>query len=65
MNERNDTGHVTVLGEETFGGVVYECRSDDCDQHYVVRLDGTWVRGFHNEREAYSFADDMRSLINH
>jgi hypothetical protein len=60
---RLDTGEISYRGEDTAPNITVDCRDKDCDQHYVVRLDGTWVRGFHNEKDAREFAEACEALI--
>lgn len=48
----------TYGGEITAPGIATDCRSADCEEHYVVRDDGLWVRAFHNERDARIFAGE-------
>jgi hypothetical protein len=62
--ERNDTGRVTYALQETAPNITGECYSPDCTEHYVVRLDGSWIRGFHNEKDAHEYRDDLTELIN-
>jgi hypothetical protein len=47
-------GHVSYRGENTQPGAAVDCREPvrECTQHYVVRIDGTWVRAFHDEGDA-------------
>lgn len=67
--ERLDTGHVTYGLQQTGPNPMGECHNDyadgcPCTLHYVVRLDGTWIRGFHNETDAQRFVEDLREIIN-
>lgn len=62
---RRDVGSVTYRGEDTRPNVTEECRDAECSQHYVVRMDGVWVRAFHDERSARWFAEDVRDVIEH
>ncbi len=64
MRFRTDTARLSYRGETTAADVTEECRSADCDEHYVVRADGVWIRAFHNERDARRFADAATELIN-
>lgn len=61
--ERNDTGRVSYRGESTAADCTMDCRTADCAAHYVVRLDGMWVRAFHNESDAARFAADVQAYI--
>lgn len=54
---------VTYRLELTAMQPTMECRSPDCDEHYVVRWDGAWVKAFHNERDARVLAEGMRERI--
>lgn len=47
---------ITYGGERTAPGVAHDCRHPDCDEHYVVRINGTWAQAFHNERDARIWA---------
>lgn len=52
---------ITMAGELTADGVASDCRTVrggpyPCDEHYVVRADGVWIRAFHNERDAGAYA---------
>ena len=51
---------LSVALELTAPNVCIGCRHPDCNEHYVVRADGVWLRGFHNERDALLFAEETR-----
>jgi hypothetical protein len=56
------TARETYSLEITAPNVATDCQHADCDEHYVVRSGGLWVRAFHNERDARIFATEFLEL---
>jgi hypothetical protein len=66
--QRMDVGQFTYRGENTAPNITEDCGNArdtyPCDQHYVVRMDGTWVRAFHNEKDAREFWIAAQHFVN-